>query len=134
MPKVTPEELERLRLVAVRAEAKFKQAKQQRHYQERKDETRSKIITGGAFAAAVQTGTVSQNLLAFVLNRYVTNARDRIFLGLEPLEEGSATNPEAQETSTEDSLSETRGDSRKGDLFGDAAPENLADFDDEGRG
>lgn len=134
MPKVTPEELERLRLVAERAEARFKQKKQQRRYQERKDETRAKIITGGAFADAIRDETVDPSLLPLVLNRYVTNAKDREFLKLPPLEETSTAEPDDQGASTENHPLETQEDNQNGDLFGNLDFENLADFDHEDRG
>ena len=133
MAKVTPEELERLRLVAERAEARFKQKKQQRRYQERKDETRAKIITGGAFADAIRDETVDPSLLPLVLNRYVTNAKDREFLKLPPLEETSTAEPDDQGASSGNGTNEVADNDRTDQLLSDADLENLADFDIEDR-
>lgn len=87
MARITSEALEQLRLKKEKLEAKYKQLKQQQLYQERKDETRRKIITGASVAAAVRDGVVSPKLLAHVLNKYVTKKNEREFMGLEPREE-----------------------------------------------
>lgn len=83
MARVTAEELERLRVKKEKLENRLKQLRQQQRYQERKDETRRKIITGASVAAAVRDGVVSPKLLAYILNRYVTKKNEREFMGLE---------------------------------------------------
>lgn len=87
MARITSEALEQLRLKKEKLEARYKQLKQQQQYQERKDETRRKIITGASVAAAVRDGVVSPKLLAYVLNKYVTKQNERQFMGLEPRED-----------------------------------------------
>lgn len=94
MAKVTAEELERLRVKKEQLEDRLKQLQQQQRRQNRKDETRYKIITGASFAAAVRDGVVSRKLLAYVLNRYVTKKNERRFMGLEPREEALKDEPE----------------------------------------
>ncbi len=84
MARITSEALEQLRLKKEKLEARYKQLKQQQQYQERKDETRRKIITGASVAAAVRDGVVSPKLLAHVLDRYVTKDNEREFMGLGP--------------------------------------------------
>lgn len=83
MARITTEALEQLRLKKEKLEARYKHLKQQQQYQERKDETRRKIITGASVAAAVRDGVVSPKLLAYVLNKYVTKRNEREFMGLE---------------------------------------------------
>lgn len=87
MARVTAEELERLRVKKEKLENRLKQLRQQQRYQERKDETRRKIITGASVAAAVRDGVVSPKLLAHVLNKYVTKKNERQFMGLEAKDE-----------------------------------------------
>lgn len=87
MARVTNEELERLRVKKEQLEAKLKRLQHQQRYQNRKDETRRKIITGASIGAAVRDRVVSPKLLAYVLNRYVTKKNEREFMGLEAREE-----------------------------------------------
>ncbi len=84
MARITDEKLEQLRVKKERLEAKLKQLKQQQRYQDRKDETRRKIITGASVGAAVRDGVVSPKLLAHVLDKYVTKDNEREFMGLGP--------------------------------------------------
>ncbi len=101
MARVTSEELERLRVKKEQLEAKLKRLQHQQRYQNRKDETRRKIIMGASIGAAVRDGVVSSKLLAYVLNRYVTKKNEREFMGLEPREETSSQVPTDQAVSTE---------------------------------
>ncbi len=84
MARITDEKLEQLRVKKEQLEAKLKQLKQQQRYQDRKDETRRKIITGASVGAAVRDGVVSPKLLAHVLDKYVTKDNEREFMGLGP--------------------------------------------------
>lgn len=120
MARITSEALEQLRLKKEKLEAKYKQLKQQQQYQERKDETRRKIITGASVAAAVRDGVVSPKLLAYVLNKYVTKQNERQFMGLEV--KGAAPN---------EALAESRGEGGKDDAEVSGYEEGREYFSDE---
>ena len=94
MAKSIPEKLEEVEVQRAklaqrekRLTEKAKRLKHQQQYKTRKEETRRKIITGGALLAAVRDGMVSQALLAHVLNRYVTRKSEREFMGIEERDE-----------------------------------------------
>lgn len=90
MARITSKALEQLRVKKEKLEARYKHLKQQQQYQERKDETRRKIITGASVAAAVRDGVISPKLLAYVLNKYLTKQNEREFMGLEVRDEALA--------------------------------------------
>lgn len=102
MARITDEKLEHLRVKKERLEAKLKQLKQQQRYQDRKDETRRKIITGASVGAAVRDGVVSPKLLAHVLDKYVTKDNEREFMGLGP-KRGEVSRKLEQEEAVSDS-------------------------------
>ena len=58
-------------------EAKLQREKQALKEQKRKEDTRRKIVIGGAIEAAIRNGDLDQNKLNAVLDRYVTAERDR---------------------------------------------------------
>ena len=137
MARITSEALEQLRIKKEKLEARYKQLKQQQQYQERKDETRRKIITGASVAAAVRDGVVSPKLLAYVLNKYVTKQNEREFMGLEVREEApNEALADPQSTNAEDDNEVSTYEAGRGYL----SDEELADLgivkpgSEEGRG
>lgn len=80
MAKVTHESLERLRERKERLEAKLKRLRHQQRYQNRKEDARRKFIV----EAAVAGGDMEPEFLERVLNQYVTKARERKFMELDP--------------------------------------------------
>ncbi len=84
MAKVTHESLERLRERKEQLEAKLKRLRHQQRYQNRKEDARRKFIVGAAVEAAVAGGDMEPELLERVLNQYITKARERKFMELDP--------------------------------------------------
>ena len=64
-------------------EAKLQREKQALKEQKRKEDTRRKIVIGGAIEAAIADGVLSREKLIAVIDRYVNAERDRKLLGLQ---------------------------------------------------
>lgn len=73
--------------------------------EQRKAETRRKILYGVALLKGIETGAIQQSYIKQLLNRFITKKGDRDFLGLAPLTEQqpaptqavTASNNQAQE-------------------------------------
>lgn len=78
-------EEKRVRLEAKERELsiKVKALNVRRKSSERKADARRKILVGSAVAAAVRAGVLSEALFGQILDEFVTNEKDREFLGLD---------------------------------------------------
>lgn len=60
----------------------IKQLKARENAAKRKADTRRKVLIGGVFTKLVKTGEMREEQLMELLDRHVTDPRDREFLGL----------------------------------------------------
>ena len=65
---------------------KVKALKVRQKSSERKADARRKILVGSAVAAAVRAGVMSEEMFGRILDEFVTNEKDRVFLGLDDYE------------------------------------------------
>lgn len=64
--------------------AQIQALKAKEQAQERKNETRKKIIIGGMVMKMVKDGDMPQERMQTLLDKYVESAKDRELFGLEP--------------------------------------------------
>lgn len=64
--------------------AQIQALKAKEQSQERKNETRKKIIIGGMVMRMVKDGDMPQERMQTLLDKYVENAKDRALFDLEP--------------------------------------------------
>lgn len=64
--------------------AQIQALKAKEQAQERKNETRKKIIIGGMVMRMVKDGDMPQERMQTLLDKYVENAKDRALFNLEP--------------------------------------------------
>lgn len=77
------------------ARLREKVAKAQRELQEanKKADTRRKIILGSCILSAVKQGSLGQDWVNKLLEKFVTRKSDREFMGLSPLGNSHSNNP-----------------------------------------
>jgi hypothetical protein len=80
--KDTLETLEKLEQEKVRIENQLKAIRYQRKAEERKADSRRKLLMGMAVVEAVKDGKITKAFLGEILEEYIVKERDREFLGL----------------------------------------------------
>lgn len=86
--KDTLERLEKLEQEKVRIENQLKAVRYQRKAEERKADSRRKLLIGMAVVEALKDGKVTEQFLEEILDSYIVKERDRDFLGLAVKPEG----------------------------------------------
>ena len=103
--------------------AKLSDLRAQQTRQERRDDTRRKILLGAAFEAMVETFEASRREKSFEkLHDFIRRDRDREFLGLEPLPEADdapKSETPAQPKRHGQADADGTGDRRSGETNGD---------------
>lgn len=82
MAKVSSEKLKKLEEQHDRAKKNLAIFRHQQKAEEKKADSRRKVLIGEAVVAAIQDGKMSEAFLGEILDRYIVKERDREFLGL----------------------------------------------------
>lgn len=76
------EKLKKLEEQKIRAEKRLAAFRHQQKAEEKKADSRRKVLIGEAVVQAVSDGKMTEQLLGEILEQYITKDRDREFLGL----------------------------------------------------